>query len=171
MIKTFAQLKRDLQVGKKLTMTFNVLAESSEAIASRLNKPRFIVGTQTNGITLSESKDAPKGSFLELPRASLVEYEDNTIKVYDPAIRDLTEQEKDILKNIPSYLPENKEQCERDIMTDTNTTYWLDKRYTKEEDAEWNWTTSKGLYYMRSEQKMRDASIKGDLSIVYTLTN
>ena len=169
MQKSFAELKRDLKIGKTLTMTFNSLSEQSEKIDSRLNKPRYIIKTQSNGIYLADEKDAEKGSFLELPRASLVEYTDETIKVFEPAIRELTDDEKTILENMPSYRPENKELCERDIMCDMNSTYWLDKAYTKRENSDWYWGESRGLYYMRSEQKMRDASIKGKLSIEYKL--
>jgi hypothetical protein len=170
-MKTFAQLKRDLVIGKTLTMTFNALSESSETINGRLNKPRYIVGTQTNGITLSETATAPKGSFLELPRASLVKYEDNTITVYDPGIRELNADEQRILNGMPGHQKdaETLKQAEMDMMTDGNRLFYKDQAYLKANGAGWYYRETAGKYYMMSENKMRDASIKGKISIIYQL--
>lgn len=169
-MKSFSQLLKDLQVGRQLVMTYNHLAQSSERLAKMLNVPRYITKKQSNGVSLNEEKDGTKGSsFLQLDRASLVEYDGETIKIYEEGIRDLTEEEENILKNLPSKRAENKEAVYRDMMTDGNSMYWSDRYFTAQNNAEWYWTESRGKYYLRGEHKMQDASIKGTLSLEYKL--
>jgi hypothetical protein len=168
-MKTFTQLKRDLVVGKTLTMTFNSMSESSERIKSRIGKPRKILKTQTNGIYLEVESGDPKGSFLELPCASLTEYDGNTIKAFKYGKRDLTAKEAEILANRPSDRPENAELARIDMISDGSQTYWMDKRYFNENDANWYWDWSKGLRYDFNEKKMWDKKIKGQLEMEYVL--
>jgi hypothetical protein len=165
MEKSFSQLKRDLQKGRQLIMTYNSIKSRSE----NLNIPRFIIKTQTNGIYLSKDKDATKGSFLELPRAALMEYIDDIIRIYEPAIRELTKDEQFILDNCPSKRPENAERLKLEIMTDGSGLYWKDKAYYKENGGDWYYGENCGLRFMMSENKMRDAGIKGILSLEYKL--
>ena len=166
-MKTFTQLKRDLVVGKTLTMTFN--STNSKTTNSRIGKARKIIKTQSNGISLEVESGNPNGSFLELPCASLTEYEDNTIKVFKYGKRDLTEREAEILANEPSNRKENAELTQRDMLTDGSQTYWMDKRYYDENDANWYWDWNKGLRYDHNEKKMWDKKIKGELEMEYNL--
>jgi len=85
-MKTLADLKRDLTVGKRLTMTFNRLADKNKAIRNRLGIPRKILRKQTKAIYL-ELEDSCRGSFLELPQASLIEYDGKIIRIYEPGKR------------------------------------------------------------------------------------
>jgi hypothetical protein len=126
-MKTFAQLKRDLVVGKTLTMTFN--STQSETIKNRIGKARKIIKTQSNGIYLEVESGNKNGFFLELPCASLTEYDGNTIKVFMYGKRDLTEKEKEILTNRPSQRKENARIASNDAISDGSQTYWMDKRY------------------------------------------
>ena len=167
-MKTLTELKKDLVVGKTLTMTFNSLTQSSETIKNRLNVPRKILKTQTNGLYL-EVANTGKGSFLELPCASLIEYEGKNIKIYKVGKRELTKAEKDLLKNEPSNRPENKELAKRDALSDGSQTYWMDKRYYRENNAEWRWDWSKGLRLDINDNKMWDKKIKGELDLEYQL--
>ena len=166
-METFAQLKRDLKVGKTLTMVYNSIKDS-ETINARLNKPRKILATQTNGIKL-EIANTGKGSFLELPCASLTEYDGKNIKIYKCGKRDLTESEKRLIDNTPSHRSENAQLAENDAVSDGSTTYWMDKAYFKENDAEWRWDWSKGLRWDVNENKMWDKKIKGELDLAYIL--
>jgi hypothetical protein len=75
MVKTFAQLKRDLQVGVKVKTIFNACK------LERNGEVRSVAKKQTNAIAFLTSEG--KESFLWWPKtASLVEYEDNTFKLY-----------------------------------------------------------------------------------------
>jgi hypothetical protein len=168
-MKTFADLKRDLIVGKTLTMTFNSLEGSSETIKKRIGVARKILKTQTNGITLEFEEGSGKGSFLELPCASLIEYDGNTIRVYKYGKRDLTVREAEILANRPSERPENAEILRMDMLSDGNQCFWKDKKYYNDNDANWYWEWDKGLKYNMSENKMWDKKIKGELEMEYIL--
>jgi len=130
-MKTFADLKRELQTGKTLTMTYSSLENNR-----LLNIPRQIIGTQTNGISLKTDNKSGK-SFLSLPCASLTEYDGKIIKIYQPGKRDLTPEEKSILNNEPSNRKENEQIAINDALTDGSSTYYMDKRYYANNNAEW----------------------------------
>lgn len=168
-MKTFTDLKRDLTVGRSLTMIYHENMETDERAKSRIGQARFIVKKQTNGVYLNPDKTATKGSFLELPRASLVEYDGKIITVYGPSKRPLTESEAKILKDMPSHKKENEQQCVNDIMTDGSTMYWRDKAYLKANDALWYDETYQGKHYNHNDQLMIDYSLKGKKELSYKL--
>ena len=71
------------------------------------------------------------------------------------------------IKKSNPKLKENAEKVAQDMMTDGSNMFWQDKRYLTENDADWYWGWKKGKRY--SNGKMYDNSIKGDLSLEYTL--
>lgn len=79
MEKSFAQLKRDLQVGTKLKCIYNLHGKN-------LNTIRTINKRQTNGLYL-ETKILDKGTFsswLMFPKkAEQVLYENNNFRFYE----------------------------------------------------------------------------------------
>lgn len=167
-MKTLADLKRDLQIGACLTLTGGRDARN----ADKLNVPRYVVTKQGNGVGLSVDKTATKVSFLELPKASLVEYDGETVRVYESGRRDLTELERVVLDNEPSKRPENKQQLENDMLSDGSQMYWADKRYHKELGTEYleGHEMVRGLRYDFNHKNIVDEKIKGELSLEYKLT-
>lgn len=167
-MKTFAQLKRDLKVGVSITMTKNQLANekfSANSKSALIGMKRYIVKTQSNGVYLTI--DGSQKSYLEFPPASLVEYNENIIRIYNPGERKLTKEEQTILDNRPSNRKENEQLAVNDALTDGSSTFWMDKRYYSENGADWYWGWSKGQRY--SQGKMIDNKIKGALSLEYEL--
>ena len=136
-----------------------------------LNVPRYVIRKQSNGVYLAEDKGSAKGSFLELPRASLVEYDGETVKVYGIGKRDLTDEEKRIRANMPSALPENAEKCKIDMLTDGSFMFWADKAYLHQLNADYmaGHGTVRGLRYDFNENKIWDETLKGEVSLTYTL--
>ena len=167
-MKTFADLKRDLIVGKILVMTYNALSKDSESIKARLFVPRKIVKVQTNGIYL-EVANTGKGSFLEFPQASLVEYTGKLINFFKYGKRALSKEEKALLANEPSNRKENERLATNDVLTDGSQTYWMDKKYYRDNDAGWRWDWSKGLRLDINDMTMWDKKIKGKLDLQYTI--
>lgn len=163
-MKTLADLKRDLQIGTKLTMTHGIRNKL-------VGIPRYVVTKQGNGVSLSEDPKATRGSFLELPRASLVEYDGKTIRVYTTGSRPLTAEEQRILDNEPSKRPENAEHVKMDMMADMNWCYWHDKTYHKENGTEYlsGHETIRGLRYNFNDKTVYDETLKGELSLEYTI--
>ena len=101
-MKTLSDLKRDLKIGSRLVLT--------KAFANNhkyLGISRYIIKTQSNAVVLAEDKDAAKGSFLDLPPASLLEYDNKQITIYEPGYRELTAEEQKIKDNEPSRKRDN----------------------------------------------------------------
>lgn len=156
---TIAELKRKLQVGTALKMTFNSIGHTS-----KLNIIRFIVKVQGNGVYLNEDKEETKGSFLEFPKSSLMELSQTGFKTFRAGFRDFTEEETKIIKNEPK----DEEQQKIDLMTDGSQMFYRRKRYYKECGFEYLSSQSKpikGLY--RMNEKIRDEGLKGDLDLEY----
>lgn len=120
-MKTLADLKKDLVIGKCL-----VLRNRWGSIEGRnIGVPRFVVKRNTVGVCLSKDKTKTDGSFFDWPKASLLEYDGKTITVYQSGSRPLTDEEKRILKG----QPEDAEQAYNDIMTDGSTMFYRQKCY------------------------------------------
>lgn len=78
MKKTFAQLKRDLKVGKKLKLIYNAGCQTYVGSIREISK------VQTSAFCLNTLfEEGYKDSYVWYPeKASLVEYEDNRIRFY-----------------------------------------------------------------------------------------
>ena len=57
-------------------------------------KPRAICKVQTNAIWLEGSENDGKGSYLDMPPASLMEYDGEKLKIFQPAVREMNAEEK-----------------------------------------------------------------------------
>lgn len=171
-MKTLADLKRDLKVGDKIVMTFNALEGSSDRIKQFIGVERYIISKNTQGIKISPDKNAKNGSFLDFPKkATLCEYDGETLKIYDAGFRELTEREKEVKENVTSRREENKEEVTMELMTDGSGFYWKDKQYYKENNMEYlaGHETVRGLRYHYNTGKIEDESIKGLLSLEYKI--
>jgi len=165
-MKTLADLKRDLKIGDSIT-----LVESPTRPDHRfLNIKRYVVKKQGNGVYLNQDKNATKGSFLEFKNAKLTAYDGKTIKTFSVGSRDLTEQELRVFNNKPSGRAENQELVERDIITDMSTTYYMDKKYLKENNMPYLMSCT-GLTKHLNYNKMAiiDEQVKGNLELSYVI--
>lgn len=166
-MKTFADLKRDLQVGKKLKMIYHHWENTRTN--KILNIEREIIKVQSNGVSLKTNNQSGK-SFLDLPCASLTEYDGKNIKIYGIGKRPLTTGEKALLDNEPSRRPENAKMVERDVLSDGSSTYYLDKSYYSKNNANWRYDWDKGLKLDINDYTMFDKKIKGKLELEYILS-
>jgi len=165
-LKSFASMKRDLQVGDALTL----VEAPTMPNHTRLNIKRYIVRKQTNGWYLNPDKNADRGSFLDLPNAKLVEYDGEEIRVYDAGIRPLTDKEKKIWDNRPSQRPENKKQWEIDMLSDTNILFWKDKQYFQKANMAYlHYEKSSRLNFNSSTMTITDKQLKGNLILRYKI--
>jgi len=159
-MNTLADLKRKIVKGASLIMTYNSFGKSG-----LIGKKRYVVRLNTTGVYLNEDKEAVKGSFLEYPKASLLEFTDKGFNIYEAGYRPLTDTEQEILNNVPR----DKEQEERDIMTDTNVMWYKKQAYFKDKGYSYlnGHTEEKGLKYDYNTQMIRDNNLKGKLSLSY----
>jgi len=83
-MKTLADLKRDLVIGSTMTL----ISRYGQTEGENIGVQRFVVKKNTVGLYLNPDKEAKKGVFLDWPKASLLEYDGQTIKVYIPDVDD-----------------------------------------------------------------------------------
>jgi hypothetical protein len=125
-MKTLADLKRALVIGAAVKMT------SYFGDSDRKNKlvgvVRYVVKVNTTGVYLAEDKTATKGSFLDWPKASLLEFDGKAFKIFQSGVRPLTDTEKRILDGKPV----DAKQSEIDMMTDGSQMFYREKRYFSE---------------------------------------
>lgn len=78
-MKTLAELKRDLTPGKKITLMYN-----SFNYNKFIGIERTIQKVRTNAIGIATTTPDNKAvvSWFDLPKASLLEYENNTFTIY-----------------------------------------------------------------------------------------
>ncbi len=165
-MKTLADLKRVLQVGKRLTCIHG----------PKSGARREVIEVQTNAIVLIDP-DSPNmnklkknwnGSWLEFPKATLVEVTDKGFKMYMPGIRDLTEDEQKVIANEPR----DDKQDEIDLLTDGSIMFHQRKRYYEEAGFGYLYIGDKNRRrYNRDKTKVVDSSVKGDLSLEYIFDN
>jgi len=165
-MKTLADLKRDLKIGDSITLVESPVRPDHKF----LNIKRYVVKKQGNGVYLNPDKNATKGSFLEFKNAKLTEYDGKTIKTFLVGSRNLTEQELRVFNNKPSKRAENQELLEQDMLTDMNTTYYMDKKYLRENNMEYL-MSSTGLTKRLDHNNMTiiDEQVKGSLELSYVI--
>lgn len=165
-MQTLADLKRALTLGTAVTLIKAPFEHRN------LLTQRYVVKVQGNGIELSPDKDAKKGSFMDFPKAALLSFEDSSFTIHAPAQRELTAQEKKIMDNQPSNRPENKAQVEIDIMTDGSNMFHADRRYFKDQDAEYleGFNTVRGKRYGFNTKQITDEAIIGEPLFTYHLS-
>jgi len=165
-MKTLNDIKRYLQPNAILVMT------KCSCGNKLLGKKRKVVKTQTNGVYFVDPENpTSKPSFLEFPKASLLECDNKYIRIYEAGKRKLT-QEEDIIKKGYEKI-RSKKQEEIDIMTDGSTSYWQEKGYYQKQNAEYlmGTITQKGMKYDYNTGLVRDNKVKGELSLEYEITN
>lgn len=164
-MNTLADLKRKLKVGTSIKLIYSRMENSK-----RLNLLRYVIKTQTNGVYLNEDKNATKGSFLELPRASLINYneKEGILEVFCPITRELNEEEQEVWDK----QPQDEEQSKIDLMTDTNTMFYRRKQYFKNCGFGYLFyeaDNSKKITFYNGKPLVIDKTEKGDLDLKYKI--
>lgn len=174
-MKTLADLKRDLTIGSSLTL----VSRYGQTEGKNIGVERFVVKKNTVGLYLNIDKTATKGSFLDWPKASLLEYTNGTITIYASGFRPLTEKEKQIIKD----QPQDKKQDEIDILTDGSTMFYRRKAYFLRSGKEYLFgcKTQAGKRLKHGSRKtvedgsfedwaIDDDNFKGEIGLVYKVS-
>jgi len=175
-MKTLAQLKRDLVIGARITL----IEAPNMPTHKFLGLTRWVCKIGGTGIYLSLEKDwlagKSQGSFMDIPRAALVDYsDDGTISIYENGERPLTDEEKRIIAASPYQDPKNKEQMQIDMMGDGSCMFYRQIRYMKEAGFEYLLGHKRiaGKYLTRSADNktevINDENIRGPLILKYRL--
>lgn len=169
-MKTLADLKRDSKNGKLFGVMTLRLGTSN--IPDRLAEKRKIVDANSVAIFF-EMADGRK-SELRVERASLVEYTDDKLTIYNPGYRQLNDVEKAIMNEWEeiSNRPENKKQYEIDVMSDGSSMFYKKKSFFHNKGYSYllGHEEEKGLKYDVNKDMILDKSFKGDISMQYVLS-
>lgn len=163
-MKTLAQLKRDAASGNmKLTLIERFGGTDEQHIPERMKGARSVVGVNT--VALKMLNNDGKESELRFGAASLIEYDDDRLTIYNAGFRDLTDQEKEILNDEKRKEQEYKE---RNPYSDT---YWMRKQFFANCPCPWlaGYETVKGCRYDICRNVVQDKAIKGDAILKYAV--
>lgn len=160
MLKTMAQLKREAKNGG-LYLEILERYGSAENIRETMKGKREVVGANTVAIFLKNT-DGCK-SELRFSSASLVEYTEETLTIYEAGERDLTVEEKAFLDEWERI---EKEYIERNPDSDT---YWKKKFYFEKSPFQYlnGWDKKCGKRFKPYERKVVDDSIRGEAVLRY----
>lgn len=171
-MKTRAEFFRDAKANKialELIERFG-----SRDIKENMQGIRKIGKVQSNAIYLI-NKNGDK-SFLELAKASLMEYTEDELRIYNAGYREMTEKEKQVMREWEtiSNTEDYKRQAKIDALGDGSTTYYMKKRFFIDKKMEYLMGTGNGIkklifnkYYNGEKECIRDDNVKGDLILVY----
>lgn len=171
-MKTRAEFFRDAKANKialELIERFG-----SRDIKENMQGIRKIGKVQSNAIYLI-NKNGDK-SFLELAKASLMEYTEDELRIYDAGYREMTEKEKQVMRewekiaNTENY----KRQAQYDVLGDGSTTYYMKKRFFIDKKMEYLIGIGNGTkklifnrYHSGEKECIQDDNTKGNVILVY----
>lgn len=183
-MKTVAQLKRDANSGR---MEVKCVIRCGQPVMETHNGDRF---ANWRKVDKANTVDLIiEGSHLSIPKASLLEYTEDRIKIYSPGYRDYNETEKKAVEewNKIASTEEYKKQVEYDVLTDGTTSYYKEKYFFEDKKLgyllgfeyqrgcklDWNKRASgepciideriKGNLYMEYEVRFSDESVTTEI--------
>jgi hypothetical protein len=157
---TLADVKRALHVGARLTCTFHTNP-------GRIGWKRQVVKVNTVGVCLIDpTEKEPIPSYLNFPKASLMEIEGNKFRIYDPGYRELTPEEKAVVAGEPR----DPVQQERDCLGDGNVMFYRRKAYYASSRFPYLHAGMGAVNGVSFDgDRIRDPKIKGKLMLEYAL--
>ena len=162
-MKTLVQLKQDAKSGRMSMEMIERYGAYGEQIPEKLRGIRRVVGANTVALHLQNNDG--NISELQVKCASLVEYDVDTLVVYEAGLRDLTDEERTILAEWKRIEDEHIKQ------NPFGDTYWKRKNYFATCTCPWldggDAVRGKRLEYVCGTPKIRDNSIKGEAILKY----
>ena len=160
-MKTLAELKRDVN---NANMYFEMIYRYGEAIPERLQGKRKAIKSNSVAIFLLNAEG--KESELRIDTAKLIEYDSESLTVYAPAERDLTEEEKRIKEEEKKFINDYLER------TPYGEPYWQTIAFYREhKDFSYlaGFEEQKGKRY-NYNGKIVDKAIKGEKILQYKIS-
>ncbi len=169
-MKTLADLKRDAKSGA-LEGRFTYHDMWKEGLPERLQGWRKLIDCNSVAVFFL-NKDGKK-SELRIGKASLVEYDGETLTIYYAGYRDLTENEQRVMDawNKIASTDEYKERAHDDALTDGSSTYYQKLRFFRDAGYEYlmGLEEQRGMKYDFNTGKVRDDKVKGPICMRYEL--
>lgn len=178
---SLAQLKRDAKE-RKLSAVLTVrMGEhvEQEDLPERMRGARKIVGANYNALFFEDGNGSGKTSRLDLPKAGLVEYTDDCLRIYSAGYREPNAAEQRVLDewNVIQNTEQYKKQAEIDALSDGSTTYWQQVGFFRDKGMEYLMGFEKqgglSLDFNRRNRGekafIRDESIRGEVALEYRI--
>ena len=119
-METLSNLKRALNIGVKLQRLERFgKKEETEVVGT-------IVKVQTNAIVLDYGEGNKRAVWLSFPSARLLSFDGDTFSIHQSGQRPFNDDEKRVWNARPCC---SDEVNERDMLSDGNTEFWLQKGY------------------------------------------
>lgn len=163
-MKTLADLKRDVQNKNLVFELVERYGSTGDDIPEKLRGKRKAIKTNTVGITLLNSHG--EESELSFSTAKLMDYDGESLTVYEKGKRDLTAEEQSVLDTW------TKIEMEYEKENPFGDSFWKRKEYFKNCSCPWmlGFNTVKGNRYLAWEHKVLDNQIRGEVILKYKIT-
>lgn len=163
---TKADFMRDVKSGLKLRLIGGFNYEWIKKRRPQHLKSRRISKIQSNAIYLEGEENGGQGSYLEIPPASLMEYDGKILSIYLPGIREMTQEEKDNIQKAKNEQEKFKKEHPY------NDDFWHMKEFYKNCSTPWIYFGNGKIKGKRAGQgsdygKIIDNAIKGKLELRY----
>jgi hypothetical protein len=163
---TLAELKR---LAKQGILEANMVYWFGDAIPERLKGFRKIIDANTVSIIFLNNDG--KKSPLDILGASLIDWDDNSLSIFNVGERELTQDELDIMDQWKaiSSTKEYQQQAENDMLTDGSLTFWQKRKFFTDKGYEYLHVGNNKKAYNHNTNKVKDSTVKGDLILKYEL--
>ena len=156
---TLAQLKRDANSGSLALEMVERYGDTGEAIPERLRGRRKVLKANSVGLILLNADG--KESTLDIDSAKLIDYTDDTLVVYNPGLREPTDEEKKVLDGIRSIYQK--------YANTYNGGYWQGKDFGMKSSCPWmlGYDKIRGKRYESHNGMVRDNAVRGEQCLKY----
>lgn len=171
-MKTRAQLFRDAKSGK---LKLELVERFGKTPYESMKGIRPVVDCNTVNLML-ENPDG-KISYLEVPKASLMDYSDTELVIYTHGFREPNEKEQKILDEWHDIQDSDdyKKKLQNDLLSDGSSTYWQKKKFFNQYNAGYlagfEYQNGCSFDFNRYNEGrpdfINDTSVKGDAILKY----
>lgn len=168
-MKTKAEFLRDIKTSNiKLRLVGGMNYDWIKEKRPSNLKARRVVKVQSNALYLEGKENNGKGSYLEIPPASLMEYDGNVLNIYLAGVREMNAEEK--ANERAAKLERERYQRENPYCDD----YWHMKDFYRNCSTPWIYYGNGTIKGKRAAQgsdygKIIDNAIKGELLLQYVI--
>lgn len=159
---SLAEFMRDAKKGNMSLEITEWRGATGEDIIERLRGIRPVVYVKSKAVVLLNMNG--EESTLNFDRAALTEYDKETLTVYNPALRELTEEER---RELDKWRAIEKEYNEKNPYGDGG--YYKKIAFFRESKFPYlnGWDKVAGKKYLQHEDKVFDENIRGDVGMKY----
>jgi len=165
-MKTLSELKA---IAKTNLYEAKLIYRYGEEIPERLIGWRKIVGSNSVAIFLLNNEG--KQSELRVENASLIEFNDSVLSIFEVGERELNEEEKEMFRAWKAITDteEYKKQDEIDALSDGSQNYYKKKSFFGNAEYMLGHDFSQGKRYNHNTSKMYDKKVKGKIILQYEI--